>query len=178
MRRAGKPSKQRSKAIKKKLHITVREGCYCSEWPGGTTRTDQLLDQIPACGFRKNDSKPPQLVRGSCPYKPLYTEIRLRGEKQKASASERAPSFAVKRSKWKNLNQLVLRCKPLGQTNLVFNKYCKGHYFLNIKHLGKKGNDSGARGVVVQVFLVGDFFYFLLPNILIVGTREKAFTGL
>lgn len=55
--RAGKPSKQRSKAIKKKLHVTVREGCYCSEWPGGT-QLEPSSTKIPACGFRKNDLKP------------------------------------------------------------------------------------------------------------------------
>lgn len=31
-----KASKQRSKAIRKKFHVKVREGCYCSERSAGT----------------------------------------------------------------------------------------------------------------------------------------------
>lgn len=58
MRRAGKPSKQRSKAIKKKLHVTGWEGCYCAEWTGGTQLEPTNFDQIPACAFRKNDLFP------------------------------------------------------------------------------------------------------------------------
>lgn len=57
MHRAGKPSKQRSKAIIEKLHVTVREGCYYSEWPGGTQLEPNTFNQIPACAFRTNDFK-------------------------------------------------------------------------------------------------------------------------
>lgn len=41
--------------------------------------------------------------------------------------------------------------------DLVFNKYCKGHYFLNIIHLGKIGMPAMTEGL--QFSLLNVYFY-------------------
>lgn len=66
-------------------------------WWNNSNRPTLTKFQHVDLGKMTQSNPPPQLVRSSCPYKPLHTEIQLGGAK---NISERAP-FAVKRSKWK-----------------------------------------------------------------------------
>lgn len=169
MHSAGKPSKQRSKAIKKKLHVTVRKGCYCSKWPGGTQLELTTFNQIPACAFREKMTWSPcsPIERSSCSYKLLHIHMTVGKciKKQKCS-------LCCEESSVENLNQLVLNPKEKQDLNLVFIKYHIEPYCPNILHFGKLQMTVGTVGLQFIFFWM---WIFISQYPVIVRNRESIY---